>query len=57
MIKEGKSNCRVLQTEEQWFGMTYPEDRNSVVASIASLTKSGRYPVPLSEGIREIQGS
>ncbi len=51
LIKEGKSKCRVMETQEQWFGMTYPEDRDSVVANIRALAESGKYPASLSLGI------
>lgn len=47
LIKEGASKCRVLQSGEQWFGMTYPEDRESVVASLRDLIGAGRYPATL----------
>ena len=51
LIKEGKSKCRVLRSGEQWFGMTYPEDREAVVASIRSLIDGGRYPSTLAVGL------
>jgi hypothetical protein len=34
----------MLQCDEQWFGMTYKEDRDSVVKSIRELVRKGVYP-------------
>ena len=47
LIKEGKVTCRVLPTESRWFGVTYREDRPSVVAEIRKLVDAGDYPVKL----------
>lgn len=37
----------VLSTGDTWLGLTYPDDRAQVVATIASLHASGIYPTPL----------
>lgn len=47
MIRQGRADCRVLDTTSSWFGVTYPEDKPHVVASIARLVASGSYPSPL----------
>jgi NDP-sugar pyrophosphorylase family protein len=47
LINRGETKCRVLQTTDPWFGMTYCEDRPFVVESIRSLIAQGDYPVEL----------
>lgn len=47
LIKEGKADVEILDTPEKWFGVTYAEDRPSVVAKIDKLVKDGVYPSPL----------
>lgn len=46
-IRQGKADCRVLDTTSSWFGVTYPDDKPHVVASIAKLIEAGDYPSPL----------
>lgn len=48
LIRRDKAECPVLGTTSQWFGVTYPEDKPHVVASIAKLIDAGEYPSPLS---------
>ena len=47
LIKKGIAKVRVLDTTAEWFGVTYSEDRPSVVAKLAELTRKGEYPTPL----------
>jgi len=47
MIRAGKADCTVLETTSRWFGVTYPDDKQHVVASIAKLIDSGEYPSDL----------
>ena len=47
LIKEGTSTIEVLDTTSRWFGVTYAEDRPSVVAKIQELVDAGEYPAPL----------
>lgn len=47
IIESGKASCTVLNTPDQWFGVTYKEDRDQVVARLANLVKKGVYPSPL----------
>lgn len=42
-----KARVRVLTTEDQWYGVTYQEDRPWVQAGIRQLIESGRYPEKL----------
>ena len=44
LIKSRIATVRVLQSSGKWFGMTYREDSETVVASIRALIKNGIYP-------------
>ena len=48
LIRAGKADCAVLDTTSHWFGVTYPEDKQHVVASIRKLIETGEYPADLS---------
>ena len=43
MTESGAAQVRVLPTASDWFGVTYREDRERVVRSIAALTAGGDY--------------
>lgn len=47
LIKSGEATVKVLDTDSQWFGVTYSDDRPSVVAKFAELHRSGLYPEKL----------
>lgn len=47
LVSDGVSKMRVLTTDSQWFGVTYKEDRPTVVAKIQALIDSGVYPAKL----------
>lgn len=47
LIRAGTADCRVLETDSLWFGVTYPDDKPHVVASIRSLIDAGEYPESL----------
>ena len=47
LINAGKAEVRVLETTGKWFGVTYPEDKAEVVASIRALIDAGEYPQSL----------
>lgn len=47
LIQSGRATCPVLRTTSHWFGVTYPDDKPHVVASIAQLIEAGDYPSPL----------
>ncbi len=47
LIREGKADCRILETTSSWFGVTYPDDKPHVVEAIGQLIDSGDYPSPL----------
>lgn len=43
LLKDGKVSVKVLKTDDKWFGVTYKEDKQTVVDSFASLIDSGVY--------------
>lgn len=47
LIRSGQADCAVLDTTSHWFGVTYPEDKQHVVASIRKLIETGEYPAVL----------
>ena len=47
MIKEDQLEVIVKKSNENWFGMTYPEDREVVVNSIRDLVDNQKYPKSL----------
>lgn len=44
LVKNGEATVDVLNTTSRWFGVTYPEDRASVVENLARLHAAGEYP-------------
>ncbi len=46
-IQSGRARVRVLETRDKWFGVTYKEDKPSVVAAIRALVETGAYPEKL----------
>ena len=47
LIKEGKAQVSVLDTNDKWFGVTYKEDKEYVVKAFEQLVKTGAYPEKL----------
>jgi hypothetical protein len=44
LIRTGAGRCKVLKTPEQWFGMTYKEDRQLAVRAVQELILAEVYP-------------
>ena len=44
LLEEGKATVKVLNSTDQWYGVTYREDKPVVVAGIARKTAEGLYP-------------
>lgn len=44
LIAEGKARVKVLRSKDKWYGVTYKEDKEAVVAAIAEKTAAGVYP-------------
>ena len=47
LIRSGQARCQVLRSSASWFGVTYREDRPTVVKSIQDLITKGLYPEKL----------
>ena len=47
MVKEGRATVRVLRTTDQWFGITYQEDRTPVTEAFRDLIARGEYSADL----------
>ena len=47
LVKENKAKVKVLTSEDSWFGVTYKEDKPSVVAKIQIFKDQGLYPFDL----------
>ncbi|MEM6805776.1 MAG: sugar phosphate nucleotidyltransferase [Bacteroidota bacterium] len=47
MIESGEGKLRTLSSNAQWFGVTYREDKEHVMAEIANLVETGVYPKDL----------
>ena len=47
LLKEGRANVKVLETQDRWFGVTYQEDKEAVQKAFAELIKEGVYPANL----------
>ncbi|MBO5541991.1 MAG: hypothetical protein J5936_00980 [Acholeplasmatales bacterium] len=44
LIEDGMVTCDILSTTSVWYGVTYKEDKNFVVASLKKLVNNGEYP-------------
>lgn len=47
MLNAGKIRVRVLSSDSQWYGVTYPEDKETVRGALGEIASAGGYPVPL----------
>ncbi len=43
-MEAGRCCVRVLPTPAQWYGVTYPEDKQKVIKNIRALIENGKYP-------------
>lgn len=44
LLAEGKADVKVLKSNDKWFGVTYKEDKESVVQEVRALVDAGLYP-------------
>ncbi len=44
LIRSGKASVKVLDTDSEWFGVTYLEDKPGVASRLAELHANGTYP-------------
>lgn len=47
LIKANTAKVAVLETKDTWFGVTYQEDKETVMAAFKELTEKGVYPASL----------
>lgn len=47
LIKSKDGKVKIVETDEQWFGLTYKEDKSIVAERISQLVKQGKYPSKL----------
>ena len=47
LVREGKAQVDILPSRDQWYGVTYQEDRPGVRQAIQRLKESGVYPKEL----------
>lgn len=47
LVNEKLATCKVLETNSEWFGITYPEDKPVTKANLQRLVDSGQYPANL----------
>ncbi|WP_303857352.1 nucleotidyltransferase family protein [Aminicella lysinilytica] len=44
LIDNGKARVRVLKSRDQWYGVTYKEDKEAVVSALQAMKDKGLYP-------------
>lgn len=49
LINKDKAEVKVLRSADKWYGVTYKEDKETVVAAIAAMKAKGDYPEKLWE--------
>ncbi|MCF7848231.1 MAG: hypothetical protein K9M45_05215 [Kiritimatiellales bacterium] len=49
MINAGDTRVKVLSSHDRWFGVTYPDDKPTVVAELKAMHDAGKYPAKLWE--------
>ncbi|MEO6760419.1 MAG: nucleotidyltransferase, partial [Saprospiraceae bacterium] len=47
LIESDKVNLRVLNSDSQWYGVTYPADKETVQAALAEMARQGVYKTGL----------
>lgn len=47
LIEKKEISLKVLESKDKWFGVTYKEDKESVVAKLKALHENGTYPEKL----------
>lgn len=50
LLKEDKATVKVLHSADRWYGVTYKEDKQTVMDAIKELKAKGVYPLNLWEG-------
>ena len=52
IMERGDCSVRVYSSTDPWYGVTYREDRDFVVSSLARLKSDGTYPNKLNEKLK-----
>lgn len=47
LLAQDKAQVTVLSSSDKWYGVTYKEDKETVVNAIRAMTEAGIYPSPL----------
>ncbi len=47
LITQGDADVRVLESHDQWFGVTYQKDKSVTIAKVKKLVEAGVYPEDL----------
>ena len=47
LLAQDRAQVTVLSSADKWYGVTYKEDKETVVAAIRAMTEAGVYPSPL----------
>lgn len=47
LVKEGKLRIKVLDSEDEWIGVTYANDKVPTQQKLAEYVRAGKYPSPL----------
>ena len=55
MLREEKCTVKVLETRDKWFGVTYKEDKESVVERFRKLIKDGVYGEELYRDVTSVK--
>ncbi len=51
LLREGRATVTVLPSHDQWYGVTYQEDKAITEHAFAEMARQGRYPMPLWSGM------
>ena len=44
MIRAGETRVKVLSSHDSWFGVTYPDDKDTVAGELKAMRDAGKYP-------------
>lgn len=44
LVNEGKASMQMLESKDQWYGVTYPEDKPDVMKALETFRLNGIYP-------------
>lgn len=47
MIEEDGAKVKVMTSRDRWYGVTYPQDKQTVVQAFEQMSEQGLYPQPL----------